>query len=80
MSQQRKTKTERLLDLQARNQLVTPHPGRRRVFQEGDKFFKLCPIVSKYVQQIFRVGVKIFLVGASPALVTGLWTSIYHKK
>jgi len=69
-----------LLAFQARNQLGTPHQGGRRVFQEGDKFFKLCPIVSKYVQHIFPVGAEIFLRGASPALVTGLWTSIHHKK
>jgi len=30
--------------------------------------------VSKYVQHIFLVGVKIFLRAALPALVTGLWT------
>jgi len=46
----------------------------------GDKFFKLCPILSKYVQHIFPVGTKIFLRGASPLLVTGLWTSIHHKR
>jgi len=47
MSQQGKRKTKSLLDFQAHNQLGTPGGGT--VFKEGDKFFKLCPIVSKYV-------------------------------
>ena len=32
------------------------HQEGRRFFWEGDKFFKLCPIVSKYVQHIFPGG------------------------
>jgi len=43
---------------QARNQLRTP--GGRRVFWEWPKFFKLCPILSNYVQHIFPGGAKIF--------------------
>jgi len=43
---------------QARNQLGTP--GGRRVFWEWPKFFKLCPILSNYVQHIFPGGRKIF--------------------
>jgi len=45
----------------------------------GDKFFKLCPIVSKHVQHILLCGRKIFLEYFA-TLVTGLWTSIHHKK
>jgi len=69
-----------LLDLQARNQLGTPHQGGEEFSKRGKKIFKLCPILSKYVQHIFLVGAKIFLRGASPLLVTGLWTSIHHEK
>ena len=32
----------------------------------GEKFFKLCAIVTKYVQHIFPVGAKTFLRGDSP--------------
>jgi len=32
----------------------------------GEKFFKLCAIISKYVQHIFPLGVKTFLRGDSP--------------
>jgi len=39
------------------------HQGGRRVFWEGDKFFKLCPIVSKYVRHIFSRGGEIFSRG-----------------
>jgi len=48
--------------------------GRRRdeEFSEGEKIFKLCPIVSKYVQHIFPGEAKIFLGVASPPLFTGL--------
>jgi len=76
MSQQGKKKIKRLLDLQARNQLRTPG---RRVFYEGDKLFKLCPMVSKHIQHIFPVRAKNFL-GGFAALVTGLWTSMHQKK
>jgi len=44
------------------------HQAGRRVFWEGPKFFKLCPIVLNYIQHIFPGG-------ASPScapLVTGL--------
>ena len=47
------------------------HQGGRKVFWEGDKFFKRCPIVSKYVQHIFPGGRK-FFYGALPPLVTAL--------
>jgi len=36
------------------------HQEGRRVFSEGPKVFKLCPIVSNYVQHIFPGGEKIF--------------------
>ena len=77
MSQQGKRKTKRLLDFQARNQLGTPRGAAK---SSGEKNFKLCAIVSKYVQHIFPVGAKIFLRGASPALVTGLWTDFYASQ
>jgi len=44
----------------------------RRVFREGLRFFKLCPIALNYVQHIFP-GAKIF--SASP-LVTGLYKTL----
>jgi len=34
--------------------------GGRRASREGPKFFKLCPIVSNYIQNIFPRGVKKF--------------------
>jgi len=64
MSQQGRRENKRLLDFQARNQLGTP--GGEKSFLRGGQFFKLCPIVSKYVQDIFHVGTKFFLVEASP--------------
>ena len=79
MSQQGKRKTKRLLDFQVRNQLGTSGGGAKS-FLRGGQIFKLCEIVSKYVQHIFPVGAKIFLRGFAPSLVTGLWTSIHHKK
>ena len=59
-------------DNQARNQLGTP--GRRRVFWEGPKYFKLCPIVLNYTQHIFPGGTKILQEGLAPCapLVTGM--------
>jgi len=45
------------------------HQGGEEFF-EG-QIFKLCPIVSKYVQHIFPGRAKIFL-GGLPPLVTGL--------
>ena len=42
---------------QASNQLGTP--GGRRVFWDGPKCFKLCPIILNYVQNIFPGGRKI---------------------
>ena len=63
MSQQGRRKTISLLDFQARNQLGTP--GEKSVLR-GGQFFKLCPIVSKYIQHIFAVGTKIFLGDAWP--------------
>ena len=51
------------------------HQGWRRVFWEGSKFFKLCPIIFNYAQQIFPGGTKRFAGGAKPPwtpLVTGL--------
>jgi len=47
--------------IQARNQLGTP--GGRRVFQEGENIFKLCPLALKYVQHILPGRAKIFLGG-----------------
>jgi len=44
--------------LQARNQLGTP--GGTKSFPRVAKFFKLCRILSKYVQQIFPKGRKVF--------------------
>jgi len=44
----------------------------QRFFQEGPKFFEICPILSSYVQHIFPGGAKSFVGGASPPLVTGL--------
>ena len=41
------------------------HQGGRRVFWEGTKFFKLCPIILNYVQHIFTSGAENFLGGAS---------------
>jgi len=64
MSQQVKRKTKRLLDFQGCNQLGTP--GRPKSFLRGGQIFKLCAIVSKYVQHIFPVGAKIFLRWDSP--------------
>jgi len=32
------------------------HQEGRRVFLEGTEFFELCPIVSKYIKQIFPGG------------------------
>jgi len=40
---------------------------RRRVFREGPKFFKLCPVVLNYVQHIFTRWAKNFLGGESPS-------------
>jgi len=48
------------------------HQEGRRVFQEGPKFFELCPIFLNYVQHIFIGGEKIFLWGGFAPLVTGL--------
>ena len=42
------------------------HRGGRKDFGEGDNFFKLRLIVSKYVQHIFPGETKIFLGEASP--------------
>ena len=53
-----------MLHLQARNQLRTP--GGSKSSKRGGTFFKLCAIVSKYVQHIFPVGAKTFLRGDSP--------------
>jgi len=64
MSQQGKRKIKRLLDFQA--QLGTM--GWAKSFPRRDKFFKLCPIVSKYVQHIFPGEAKIFL-----GEVSSLW-------
>ena len=47
------------------------HQGRWRVFWEGPKFFKLCPIVLNYVQHIFPRRAKIVSRAKAP-LVTGL--------
>jgi len=48
------------LKYNVRTQAVTSlgHQGARRVFCEGAKFFKLCPIVLNYVQHIFLRGAK----------------------
>jgi len=59
--------------VQPRNQLVAPWGAKS--FLKGGQFFKLCPIVLKYVQHILPGGEK-FSRGASPSLrplVTGLW-------
>ena len=45
------------------------HQMGRRVFWEKPNFFKLCPVVSDYVQHIFPRGAKNF----PPPLVTGLY-------
>jgi len=37
------------------------HQGGRRVFWEGTKFFKLCPIILNYAQHIFTSGAENFL-------------------
>jgi len=42
------------------------HQEGRRVFREGPKFFKLCPILLKCVQHTFPGGRKIFCRGLSP--------------
>jgi len=39
------------------------HQWGAKSFQEGDKIFKLCAIVSKYVQHIFPGGAKFLLMG-----------------
>ena len=46
------------------------HQVWRRVFWEGDKFFKLCPTH-------FSGGCEKFCSGASPPLLTGLATSVW---
>jgi len=51
------------------------HQGRRRVFSEGPKFFKLCPIVSNYVQRIFPGGAK----PPCAHLVTGRFCNVIVK-
>jgi len=43
------------------------HHEGRRVFREGPKFFKLCPVVLNYVQHIFLGGRKIFQGASFPA-------------
>jgi len=43
---------------QARNQLGTP--GWAKSFLRGAEIFKLCPIISNYVQHIFQGGRKKF--------------------
>ena len=50
------------------------HQGWRRVFWEGPKFFKLCPILSNYVQHTFTRGGENFSRGSRPTapLVMGL--------
>ena len=50
------------------------HQGWRRVFWEEPTFFKLCPIVFNYAQQIFPGGRNGLLRGFAPLspLVTGL--------
>ena len=44
------------------------HQGRRRVFWEGPKFFKLCPIVFNYAHHIFSRGTKNFVGRLAPPL------------
>jgi len=68
MSQQGKSKTKRLLDFQLRNHFGTP--GGEELSKRG-QHFKLCPMVSKYVQHNFPVGTNIFLGEASPPLGYG---------
>ena len=55
---------------QARNQLGIP--GVAKSFLRGPKFFKLCPIVFNYAQQIFPGEARSFVGGGFAALVTGL--------
>ena len=47
------------------------HQEGRRVFREGPKFLKLCPIVLKNVQHIFPAGRKILQAGLRPLLPPG---------
>jgi len=54
------------------------HQGWRRVFWEGPKFFKLCPIVCNCAQQNFPWRAKSF-AGRFP-LVTGLIVTFGLKK
>jgi len=54
---------------QARNQLGTP--GVAKSFLTGAKFFKLCPIIFNYGQQIFPWGEKKFVGEASPPFSPG---------
>jgi len=54
------------------------HTRGVKSFLRGGQIFKLCPIVSKYVQHIFPVGAKMFPREASPPLVTGLWPVDFH--
>ena len=42
------------------------HQWGRRVFWEWHNFFKLCPVLSNYVQHIFPGRAKIFLGGLRP--------------
>jgi len=49
------------------------HQEGRRVFREGPKFFELCPVVSKYIQQIFPRGVKKFLGGIRSPWLRACW-------
>ena len=78
MSQKGRRKTKRLLDFYARKQLGTP--GGEKSFLRGGQFFKLCPIVPKYVQHIFPVGTKIFLGDASPPPGYGPVDFTKHKR
>ena len=58
------------------------HRGCEEFSKRGDKFFKLCPIVSKYVQHIVPGGAKIFLGEASPLWLRacGLLCIIKNKR
>jgi len=76
LATQRLTKIGR--HTQACIQLGTPRGANRRLFWEEHKFFKLCPIVSNYVQRIFPGGSKNFLGGACAPLVTGLGTYTHN--
>jgi len=49
---------------QARNQLGTP--GGAKSFLKGAQIFKLCPIVSNYVQHTFSAGTKNFRGDLAP--------------